>query len=278
VHNPNAFFYRNRPPGDPQKCGGFSQEEYAQFLERVEYFRKLGLLGGHWGLFAVPIRGRVGYQCGSYYHVLLSEGRIPPEEDSQIGSDGKVIRPPRLIDPATIQALETEAFEFIASCLGCEEGDLPKVLAPIVESSAAREREERLERRDRPRQGQIRAPVDKDLSLVVGRRRPLPEHDFPDRDNERVESRERRRRERVEVYEGDRCPLCGAIDPLTGQPIERPMIDPSGLVMDLESWRKVFREEEVPPWDIIAKREQELIEVTADNFDRYKLHVLNIGC
>jgi hypothetical protein len=75
--NPNTFFYRNRLPGDAQKFGSFTPQERDQFMERIRYFREdLQIEDGVWGLFAVPILGRLGYQCSNFYRVLLQEGKI----------------------------------------------------------------------------------------------------------------------------------------------------------------------------------------------------------
>ena len=90
IKNPNTFFYRNRPPGDPQKYGPFTAEEESQFLERLKYFREeLNINDGLWGLFSVPIKGRVGYQCSNFYRLLIKNKKV--EDDRyEVQEDGKL--------------------------------------------------------------------------------------------------------------------------------------------------------------------------------------------
>jgi hypothetical protein len=56
------------------------------------------------------------------------------------------------------------------------------------------------------------------------------------------------------------------------------MMDDSGFVMDLSSWRRVFREDEMPPPGAVAECEADLVELTARNFDDLKLQITNIPC
>jgi hypothetical protein len=87
--NPNSFFYRNRPPGDPQRYGSFTKEEEELFIERLSYFRNLGVEDGLWGLFAVPMRGRLGYQCSNFYRLLVKDHKV--EDDRyEVLPDGKL--------------------------------------------------------------------------------------------------------------------------------------------------------------------------------------------
>lgn len=74
IQNPNNFFFRNRIPGERILTGKFTDEEREAFLKRFRYFTELGISGSFWGYFAVPIKGRLGYHCSSFFRQLLEEG------------------------------------------------------------------------------------------------------------------------------------------------------------------------------------------------------------
>jgi len=49
-------------------------------MHRLNYFREeLNVDNGFWGLFSVPIRGRLGYQWSNFYRQLVKDGRIKTE-------------------------------------------------------------------------------------------------------------------------------------------------------------------------------------------------------
>ena len=133
--NPNSFFYRNRPPGDPQKFGPFSAEEEAQFIERLRYFREeLGIYDGLWGLFAVPLRGRLGYQCSNFYRQLVAEGKVQGRR-YEMGANGKLKCTKgvsRQISRESHERLVREAVDFITACMSgtnaTVEKEEPKIL------------------------------------------------------------------------------------------------------------------------------------------------------
>lgn len=70
--NPNAYYYRFNRPGEKQGTGVFSEQE------RERFFARLAEVGadGKWGLFALKMPGRVGYQCANFYRQLLARGEI----------------------------------------------------------------------------------------------------------------------------------------------------------------------------------------------------------
>ena len=265
ITNPNSFFYRNRPPGDPHKLGGFSEAEEKQFLERLDYFKKLGV-EGFWGLFSVPILGRVGYQCSNFYRALIKEKKII-DSHYQVDEEGKIkySHGKVNVDPEVIKILEKEAFDFIEQCLKPENGEIPQVTSQNVESYTTK----------RPKTPKDSRPQiiysNKKLPYAVfdgfGRARSLG-----DRLAHTVVPRE------IVEWDGNQSPYFGAPDPLTGNPIIKPMADSNYFVMDLESWRLVFDKEAKSPVPTPAFDEGDLTEITMDNFDSLKLMVKNIVC
>lgn len=70
--NPNSYYYRFNKPGETQIQGAWSDEEEQLFFERIH---DVGI-GNAWGVFAMEIPGRTGYQCSNFYRKLIKEGRI----------------------------------------------------------------------------------------------------------------------------------------------------------------------------------------------------------
>lgn len=56
--NPNSYYYRFNAPGEEQRKGQWAEDERKIFFERLE---EVGA-NGQWGIFAMKVPGRVGYQ------------------------------------------------------------------------------------------------------------------------------------------------------------------------------------------------------------------------
>ena len=70
--NPNAYYYRFNDPGEQQATGSWKEEEVKRYMVRV---KEVGV-DGKWGIFAMGIPGRVGYQCSNLYRKLIEKGVI----------------------------------------------------------------------------------------------------------------------------------------------------------------------------------------------------------
>ena len=104
--NPNAFYFRNRPPGEKLIKGPWSEEAKMFFIEQL---RKTDKIGRDWGEFARDIPGRVGYQCKAFFVKLVTSGeleKLAPDikipDNIKIGSGvyktSKRLNPTRLED------------------------------------------------------------------------------------------------------------------------------------------------------------------------------------
>src|SRR4051812_19926888 len=62
--NPNSYYYRFNAPGEVQRKGQWEDDEKKLFFDRLS---ELGGANGQWGIFAMKIPGRVGYQCSNFY-------------------------------------------------------------------------------------------------------------------------------------------------------------------------------------------------------------------
>ena len=279
IKNPNTFFYRNRPPGDPQKCGPFTSEEEEQFLKRLKYFREeLKIQDGLWGFFSVPIRGRVGYQCSNFYRLLIKAGKVV-DDHYELQEDGKLKfikgQTKETPSPEVMQLLEKEAFDFIKQCMTTEDGVVPQVSMPIQVTA---------DNTTRPvftKPYKIKR-ASKEIVNFIGHERNLRERksiqDTLSNGAKNAGINTNLRTLHACFDRNHSCPLYGATDPMTKEPIEVPMMDPSGFVMDLKSWRRVFRHNEMPPCQFLANDENDLIEINPKNFNHFRSLITNIIC
>jgi hypothetical protein len=239
----------------------------------LSYFRNtLGIEEGLWGLFAVPIRGRVGYQCSNFYRQLIKDQKV--EDDRyEILPDGKLRfrATSSVIPPSVIEILEKEAYAFIDECMCREDGEVPQIQAPVWV--------------DRDRSHTKQSPAVKpaeELMNLFGRERRLPERRYnPLRDETPGHGKGGylcKGRDIIAEDEDLRCPLYGVLDPLSDDPMLTPMIDRGGYVMDLKSWRKVFRSGITPPFPSEASCEDDLEALTSKNYGDLKFYIVNMPC
>jgi hypothetical protein len=229
--------------------GAWTPEEDDAFLERLSHFRnQFKIRDGLWGLFAVPIRGRVGYQCSTRYRELITEKRVSASE----------IAPPVLARHKTIaqkvsepvlEQLQSEALAFIENCLALDDS-APQ--APELTASS-----------------HVKVRHFVKVENLFGRPKGIPER--------REAAKPIMGRERLQAEEETRCPLYGVLDPLSKQPMTIPMIDRNGYVMDLTSWRKVFEDDVHPPFPSDADDESDLIRLTPRNWPELRLRMVNMA-
>ncbi|KAI8375282.1 hypothetical protein EDC96DRAFT_496698 [Choanephora cucurbitarum] len=70
--NPNSYYYRFNAPGEEQRKGQWADDERRLFFKRLE---EVGA-NGQWGIFAMKIPGRVGYQCSNFYRLLIETKQV----------------------------------------------------------------------------------------------------------------------------------------------------------------------------------------------------------
>lgn len=70
--NPNSYYYRFNAPGEVQRKGQWAADERKVFFDRL---KEVGA-NGQWGIFAMKVPGRVGYQCSNFYRLLVETNEI----------------------------------------------------------------------------------------------------------------------------------------------------------------------------------------------------------
>lgn len=309
IKNPNSFFYRNRPPGEPQKYGPFTQAEEKIFVQRLKYFREeLGIKDGLWGYFAVPLEGRVGYQCSNYYRKMIQDGKIR-DDNYEVMPDGKLRYTfggnkfsINSVPTDVIEKLQEEAFAFIKQCFDNAkgEGEIPQVLKPVnvkIEETPVDRSEsgddgiflDFTQATTTPVTGNAKFDI---FAVKNGKERSCFSRNENNSlikktssmalrsstSNSSILSRSSQRDRLTRSTVHSICPLIGSLDPITDDPIERPMMDPMGIIMDRNTWKKIFSKQIIPPFEIAAFSMDNLVEINNYNFDEYRFYISNFVC
>lgn len=328
--NPNSFFYRNRPPGDRQRYGPFTAAEEELFMERLQQFRDLGLTNLVWGLFAVPLSGRVGYQCSNFYRLLVKSKKV--HDDSYVVTpDGKlkfVRQRSQPTNSAAVKKLENEAIQYTLECMR----NADEIVTPVkieesgelteVESRTARSRPKRSHVIEVPREKEPEPQKHSEPAPKTVKKKKTPPPPPPRPIEKRKEEPPKKSKKKKpkpppeppenppelpynpEAWESvvpapltndsdeyeyedndgyeydpedDKTAAKNAPDPITGRPIQTPMIDlTTGLVMDEESWDMVMNGKAEPPINCGVPL-GEPIRLTKEVFHRYRMIIVGIN-
>lgn len=278
--NPNSFFYRNRPPGDPQKMGGFSPEEEEQFIQRINYFRnELKVYDKLWGLFAVPLKGRLGYQCMNFYRHLIEIGRLKKIKPKLDGLKKNKF----IVSPEVQSKLEQEALSYIHQCLSLNQ--------QITEPQTKFERPSRnissqyneysdasnFENENPPKTNNTfhnaNFKTNKYKIIKKNHKRSYsPEQQTHKHSKNQIPKKSQKSEKKQISF------IHYAPDPITGIPMEDPLLDQySGIVLDRSSWIKYFRNEIIKPYqNICAKKLSDLLPLTPQILSEFRNHISNI--
>jgi len=264
--NPNSFFYRNRPPGESQKIGPFSQQEEKLFVERLNYFReKLGIHDGMWGYFAVGIPGRLGYQCSSYYRMLLQEKKLA-DKNYKVEETGKLKclhRNRTTIPKESAKILEEEAIAYILNCSSLNDQQIDTLKKKSKKRPLKNNEISEIEEPQHSPLRETRIPHPR-----------KPQNDFTSADPVFEENSE----EESEPDTSDIgfSPYYGAQDQITKKPMRRPTISPYGYMFDYETWLDIINNRIPTPSNVEICLEKDLVEINDENYPKYKFDIINV--
>lgn len=260
---PNAYLYRHRPPGDPQRYGQFTEDEIQKVIARYKYFYEDLKVGKLWGLFALPFPGRLGYQCASQVRKLIVDGVIKTHTYMRDEKGNVILRETR-DEPRNTDAeerLAKEASEYLLNCLQ----ETYNISDPFRVDEFGQ-----------------KVPVKRRMRFQK-KRESLPVEPLVN-DNDHVssyESEAKTEEDHTESDASDDCgyeydpededtPCRGAPDPLMAEPMNTPMMDMNTkLVMDRTSWIKVLVDG-VPAPQTFATEFGTVVKVTKHVFHAYR--------
>eukprot|EP00002_Diphylleia_rotans_P002930 TRINITY_DN11920_c0_g1_i1.p1 TRINITY_DN11920_c0_g1~~TRINITY_DN11920_c0_g1_i1.p1 ORF type:complete len:611 (-),score=139.88 TRINITY_DN11920_c0_g1_i1:224-2056(-) len=299
--NPNSYYYRFNAPGEAQRNGKWSPEEKELFLKRVT---EIGITG-QWGIFAMAIPGRVGYQCANFYRQLIAGGELK-DENYAFGPDGKLHYmfsngPAKRRKPNEDSSDEREdsPSESRMEDVGRSRRTMPKSLSvsspsvvspttnPLISPTLDK-------KRSIPTSGTPRFKSKNRSSKKGSKRRKrtssedessdgTPNDDDNDEDYEGFSSRNSSSRRRAapliecveedeedQVYVDPSNPLPDFIDPFTLEVVNKPAISPYGHVAGYDGWVKALQGNNRCPFTKKPLNLRELVKLTFDNIEQYR--------
>ena len=160
--NPNAFYYRHVEPGQVKRTGPWDDTEKEAFMKAIKLHPPTQ---GKWGLFAMNIPGRVGYQCRNFYHRLLESGEL--HEDSV---PGETLEKPKKRQRTPKQQKKTSSkkkSKSVPETESDEEPDLEQEMdEPNAPAEASEAEPEPLEKPDDKEVPTVEPPVQEEEGVV----------------------------------------------------------------------------------------------------------------
>lgn len=249
--NPNSYYYRFNAPGEEQRKGQWNEEERTLFHKRL---KEVGS-NGQWGIFAMKIPGRVGYQCSNFYRLLVETNQIQDpnyvlDENGKAhylfdkkkvdGSTEKIIRTHSKHGSGGRAALVSSSSSSTADLSGPETPEALTISIPAIlkNPTGRKSTATAIDKKKRKRKTMSWDSDDEDDQ----------EDDFEDYNDKsgtfKVRSNTNRRtRSKVQTKQGededeedkeieeDKNPLPGFVDPITLDEVVKPAISTYGHVM-----------------------------------------------
>lgn len=249
--NPNSYYYRFNAPGEEQRKGQWNEEERTLFHKRL---KEVGS-NGQWGIFAMKIPGRVGYQCSNFYRLLVETNQIQDpnyvlDENGKAhylfdkkkvdGSTEKIIRTHSKHGSGGRAALASSSSSSTADLSGPETPEALTISIPAIlkNPTGRKSTATAIDKKKRKRKTMSWDNDDEDDQ----------EDDFEDYNDKsgtfKVRSNTNRRtRSKIQMKQGededeedkeieeDKNPLPGFVDPITLDEVVKPAISTYGHVM-----------------------------------------------
>ncbi|KAL1923320.1 uncharacterized protein VTP21DRAFT_8300 [Calcarisporiella thermophila] len=300
--NPNSYYYRFNAPGEVQRKGQWTPEE-----ERI-FFKRLAEIGanGQWGIFAMGIPGRVGYQCSNFYRLLVESGRVKDpnyvldergkahylfsSKNPTTGKEEKVFRTHRKHGTATPYTSSSAA---ASAAVATTTRQTRTRNTTQGAKSKAKRRKRGWDRRDSSDDDDV--SEDEEFgddsgefvirSWATSKRTrtrattkmaniPLAASDF-----EAVQEREQPGKQEEEIV-WDENPLPEFIDPITLDVVEKPAMCKYGHVMGYDTWIRCLTTEGATkntcPMTKQPLTKRDLILLTHDNIEEYRGRIVNL--
>lgn len=271
-YNPNAFFYRNRPPGEEPMFGPWSEEEEIAFHDRLQLFKAFGIAEKHWGIFAATQK-RFGYTCASHYKKDYDPLRFKDRPKPEI---------PNIPKDQILEYLRKEAFDIVVACIK----NAGQSKAQIISRSTNQTIPSKPKIRNRTEKLEITSNILLEDDDPIISRRQYQEKQLnktqevisePSADmNLGILSSCSSDTPKNEKEQKSINLALGAKDMVTGLPMRTPMVNRDGFVLDKNTWLQIVTGRIKCPFDITTLSIDDLTEVTNENFDRLSPYIMNI--
>ncbi|KAI8098333.1 uncharacterized protein B0P05DRAFT_7135 [Gilbertella persicaria] len=297
--NPNSYYYRFNAPGEEQRKGQWAPHERELFFKRLE---EVGA-NGQWGIFAMKIPGRVGYQCSNFYRLLIETNEVQ-DPNYVLDEKGKAhyLFDKKGADGSTEKTFRTHSKHGTGRGSGIASSSsttkttrrTASASTTTTTTAAAAAAAKKSKTRKRKTRGWNSDEDDDDdeddfedyndnsgtytLSTRTTRRtraRVEPENNDTNNMNEQVNSNE----EEYEMEESEEDlnldnPLPGFVDPITLEEVVKPAISTYGHVMGYDSWVRCLTNWEgkknICPLTKKPLTKRDLVILTHENIEEYR--------
>ncbi|KAI9319034.1 hypothetical protein BX666DRAFT_2018292 [Dichotomocladium elegans] len=293
--NPNSYYYRFNAPGEVQRKGQWSDHEKKLFIQRLS---QVGATG-QWGIFAMEIPGRVGYQCSTFYRFLVETGEVH-DPNYVLDEKGKAHY---LFDKKTANGKVEKTFRTHSKHGTGRGSGIPTASAAVAEEPAGT-------RANTTKPVETKKPAGAGAPAPAGRRKRKRNmrsgwdsdeedalEDYNDTSGTYTLSSRTTRRTRhctrlaaQKQNEGvfsdsdlnvlDINPLPGFIDPITLDEVIKPAISKYGHVMGYDSWVRCLNNWEgkrnICPLTKKELTRRDLVVLTVENIDEYRDKIINL--
>ncbi|KAF7727170.1 hypothetical protein EC973_007945 [Apophysomyces ossiformis] len=280
--NPNSYYYRFNAPGEVQRKGQWNEEERKIFFERLE---EVGA-NGQWGIFAMKVPGRVGYQCSNFYRLLVETGEVN-DPNYVLDAKGKAHY---LFDKKTADGQVEKTFRTHSKHGTGRAASTTSGTRSRASSSGDKKATKKRKRRSRGWDSDDDEPDDfEDYNDDSGT------YTVSSRSTRRTRARtetaetssgnnEDTNQEEDELESDDNCnadnPLPGFIDPITLDEVVKPAISKYGHVMGYDSWVRCLTNWEgkknICPLTKNPMTKRDLVILTHENIEEYRSQIINL--
>ncbi|KAI8144195.1 hypothetical protein BJV82DRAFT_668025 [Fennellomyces sp. T-0311] len=277
--NPNSYYYRFNAPGEVQRKGQWAEDERKVFFERLE---EVGA-NGQWGIFAMKVPGRVGYQCSNFYRLLVETGEIN-DPNYVLDEKGKAHY---LFDKKTEDGKVEKTFRTHSKHGTGRASGIPSSSRSAPRARASPSADKKTKRKKRKTRGWDSDDDGSDdfedynddsgtytMSMRTTRRtrsRLMEEEEDTNQDEDGGAD------SAVDEFEN---PLPGFVDPITLDEVVKPAISKYGHVMGYDSWVRCLTNWEgkknICPLTKKPMTKRDLVVLTQENIEEYRDQIINM--
>jgi len=269
--NPNAYYYRFNAPGEAQKNGGWNKREREIFMNRLKECSIIGCDSPQWGVFAMAIEGRVGYQCANFYRQLIKKGEVQDpnywvDENGEVHCRfGKGCRKRKSKSDAALAAAANGSTSTTPVSGKAKRGRKKK----------AKDDDDDVIRADEVSGDESGNEADASQSASQV---PAVASSSPDENSPVSHGNNDNNSSMYITNRYNQNPLPGFKDVITMEEIEQPAISPYGHVLGFRTWLRILQREpkNTCPFTKQAIQKRDLIRLTLDNIDEHRPKIKNM--
>ncbi|KAG0172732.1 hypothetical protein DFQ28_007439 [Apophysomyces sp. BC1034] len=279
--NPNSYYYRFNAPGEVQRKGQWNDDERKIFFERLE---EVGA-NGQWGIFAMKVPGRVGYQCSNFYRLLVETGEVN-DPNYVLDAKGKAhyLFDKKTADGQVEKTFRTHSKHGTGRASASTSGTKSRASPSGDKKAKKRKRRTRGWDSDDDEPDDFEDYNDDSGTYTVSSRTTRRTRARTDLAEASSGNNEDTNQEEDELDSDDESnvdnPLPGFVDPITLDEVIKPAISKYGHVMGYDSWVRCLTNWEgkknICPLTKNPMTKRDLVVLTHENIEEYRSQIINL--